>query len=128
MRSCCLLTELTCMHCSLAVSPYVRDGSPIHALPFRVLISVLCWFDCRPALCKYACIGCEWTGPVRLLPAHEATCTFPTMTGQELFEAVLLREEAKFKEVRGYKRLLDLMSYENVEFVGMYEHTCFSWS
>lgn len=98
----------------------------IRVLRFRVVISSLCWFDCRPAQCKYACIGCEWTGTALSLAAHESTCTFPDKSGHELFGSVLLREETKIKEVRVYKHLLDLLSYENVEFVGMYERSCFS--
>lgn len=78
--------------------------------------------------CKYACIGCEWTGPVRSLEMHEATCTFPKKTGDELFGSMQLREDLKIKEVRVYKRLLELLSYESVEFVGMYEQPCFSSS
>ena len=49
---------------------------------------------------------------------HESSCAFPKKSGIELLEPVHQIREQKEREVRVYKQILDLLSFEKVTFLG----------
>ena len=69
--------------------------------------------------CPYARLGCEWAGQYHKLSAHESACARPHKTGAELIEPLRIIEEQKHEEVKQYKMILDLMSFEKVVISGM---------
>lgn len=68
--------------------------------------------------CPYARLGCQWAGQYNKLSSHESVCAHPHKTGAELMKPLQDLDEQRNEDVRLYKMMLDLMSYEKVVIAG----------
>ncbi|XP_028918397.1 cysteine and histidine-rich protein 1 isoform X2 [Ornithorhynchus anatinus] len=68
----------------------------------------------RVTQCKYKRIGCPWQGPFHELTAHEAECTHPTKTGNELMEILDGMDQTHKKEMQLYNSIFSLLSFEKI--------------
>ncbi|XP_068017211.1 zinc finger TRAF-type-containing protein 1 isoform X2 [Melanerpes formicivorus] len=64
--------------------------------------------------CKYKRIGCPWQGPYHELSVHEAECTHPTKTGNELMEILDEMDQTRKKEMQLYNSIFSLLSFEKI--------------
>lgn len=84
--------------------PSVRCGCPP---PFH-----------RVTQCKYKRIGCPWQGPFHELTAHEAECSHPTKTGNELMGILDEMDQSHRKEMQLYNSIFSLLCFEKIGFTG----------
>ena len=70
--------------------------------------------------CLYERIGCPWHGPFHELQGHEASCAHPKKTGEEVMEALKVVDERTSNEMKLYKTIFNLLSFEKIAFNGMY--------
>nr|XP_034980610.1 cysteine and histidine-rich protein 1 [Zootoca vivipara] len=68
----------------------------------------------RVTRCKYKRIGCPWQGPFHELTVHEAECTHPTKTGNELMEILDEMDQTHKKEMQLYNSIFGLLSFEKI--------------
>ncbi|XP_066482516.1 zinc finger TRAF-type-containing protein 1 [Tiliqua scincoides] len=68
----------------------------------------------RVTRCKYKRIGCPWQGPFHELTVHEAECTHPTKTGNELMEILDEMDQTHKKEMQLYNSIFNLLSFEKI--------------
>ncbi|XP_020851086.1 zinc finger TRAF-type-containing protein 1 [Phascolarctos cinereus] len=68
----------------------------------------------RVTQCKYKRIGCPWQGPFHELTVHEAECTHPTKTGNELMEILDEMDQTHKKEMQLYNSIFSLLSFEKI--------------
>nr|XP_047912545.1 cysteine and histidine-rich protein 1 [Anser cygnoides] len=68
----------------------------------------------RVTQCKYKRIGCPWQGPFHELTVHEAECTHPTKTGNELMEILDEMDQTRKKEMQLYNSIFSLLSFEKI--------------
>ncbi|XP_010145608.1 PREDICTED: uncharacterized protein LOC104506374, partial [Eurypyga helias] len=68
----------------------------------------------RVTQCKYKRIGCPWQGPYHELTVHEAECTHPTKTGNELMEILDEMDQTRKKEMQLYNSIFSLLSFEKI--------------
>ncbi|EMP25904.1 Cysteine and histidine-rich protein 1-A [Chelonia mydas] len=68
----------------------------------------------RVTQCKYKRIGCPWQGPYHELTVHEAECTHPTKTGNELMEILDEMDQTHKKEMQLYNSIFSLLSFEKI--------------
>lgn len=68
--------------------------------------------------CKYKRIGCPWQGPYHELTVHEAECTHPTKTGNELMEILDEMDQTRKKEMQLYNSIFSLLSFEKIGYTG----------
>ncbi|XP_060099133.1 zinc finger TRAF-type-containing protein 1 [Heteronotia binoei] len=68
----------------------------------------------RVSRCKYKRIGCPWQGPYHELTVHEAECTHPTKTGNELMEILDEMDQTHKKEMQLYNSIFSLLSFEKI--------------
>ncbi|XP_027767100.1 cysteine and histidine-rich protein 1, partial [Empidonax traillii] len=68
----------------------------------------------RVTQCKYKRIGCPWQGPYHELSVHEAECTHPTKTGNELMEILDEMDQTRKKEMQLYNSIFSLLSFEKI--------------
>ncbi|XP_071409836.1 zinc finger TRAF-type-containing protein 1 [Pithys albifrons albifrons] len=68
----------------------------------------------RVTQCKYKRIGCPWQGPFHELSVHEAECTHPTKTGNELMEILDEMDQTRKKEMQLYNSIFSLLSFEKI--------------
>ncbi|XP_015278308.1 PREDICTED: cysteine and histidine-rich protein 1 [Gekko japonicus] len=68
----------------------------------------------RVTRCKYKRIGCPWQGPYHELTVHEAECTHPTKTGNELMEILDEMDQTHKKEMQLYNSIFSLLSFEKI--------------
>ncbi|XP_038616143.1 cysteine and histidine-rich protein 1 isoform X3 [Tachyglossus aculeatus] len=68
----------------------------------------------RVTQCKYKRIGCPWQGPFHELTAHEADCTHPSKTGNELMEILDGMDQTHKKEMQLYNSIFNLLSFEKI--------------
>lgn len=68
--------------------------------------------------CKYKRIGCPWQGPFHELTVHEAECTHPTKTGNELMEILDEMDQTRKKEMQLYNSIFSLLSFEKIGYTG----------
>uniref|UniRef100_A0A8C7E300 Cysteine and histidine rich 1 n=1 Tax=Naja naja TaxID=35670 RepID=A0A8C7E300_NAJNA len=64
--------------------------------------------------CKYKRIGCPWQGPYHELTVHEAECTHPTKTGNELMEILDEMDQTHKREMQLYNSIFGLLSFEKI--------------
>ncbi|XP_010131722.1 PREDICTED: cysteine and histidine-rich protein 1 [Buceros rhinoceros silvestris] len=76
----------------------------------------------RVTQCKYKRIGCPWQGPYHELTVHEAECTHPTKTGNELMEILDEMDQTRQKEMQLYNSIFSLLSFEKID-LGMASST-----
>lgn len=72
----------------------------------------------RVTQCKYKRIGCPWQGPYHELSVHEAECTHPTKTGNELMEILDEMDQTRKKEMQLYNSIFSLLSFEKIGYTG----------
>lgn len=72
----------------------------------------------RVTQCKYKRIGCPWQGPYHELTVHEAECTHPTKTGNELMEILDEMDQTRKKEMQLYNSIFSLLSFEKIGYTG----------
>uniref|UniRef100_A0A8B9ELQ5 Uncharacterized protein n=1 Tax=Anser cygnoides TaxID=8845 RepID=A0A8B9ELQ5_ANSCY len=72
----------------------------------------------RVTQCKYKRIGCPWQGPFHELTVHEAECTHPTKTGNELMEILDEMDQTRKKEMQLYNSIFSLLSFEKIGYTG----------
>lgn len=72
----------------------------------------------RVTQCKYKRIGCPWQGPYHELTVHEAECTHPTKTGNELMEILDEMDQTRQKEMQLYNSIFSLLSFEKIGYTG----------
>ncbi|XP_051827228.1 zinc finger TRAF-type-containing protein 1 isoform X2 [Antechinus flavipes] len=72
----------------------------------------------RVTQCKYKRIGCPWQGPFHELTVHEAECTHPTKTGNELMEILDEMDQTHKKEMQLYNSIFSLLSFEKIGYTG----------
>ncbi|XP_010223954.1 PREDICTED: cysteine and histidine-rich protein 1 [Tinamus guttatus] len=68
----------------------------------------------RVTQCKYKRIGCPWQGPYHELTVHEAECTHPTKTGNELMDILDEMDQTRKKEMQLYNSIFSLLSFEKI--------------
>ncbi|KAG8134065.1 hypothetical protein E2320_011810, partial [Naja naja] len=68
--------------------------------------------------CKYKRIGCPWQGPYHELTVHEAECTHPTKTGNELMEILDEMDQTHKREMQLYNSIFGLLSFEKIGYTG----------
>uniref|UniRef100_A0A8C0H3Y4 Cysteine and histidine rich 1 n=2 Tax=Chelonoidis abingdonii TaxID=106734 RepID=A0A8C0H3Y4_CHEAB len=68
----------------------------------------------RVTQCRYKRIGCPWQGPYHELTVHEAECTHPTKTGNELMEILDEMDQTHKKEMQLYNSIFSLLSFEKI--------------
>lgn len=68
----------------------------------------------RVTQCKYKRIGCPWQGPYHELTVHEAECTHPTKTGNELMDILDEMDQTRKKEMQLYNSIFNLLSFEKI--------------
>ncbi|NXC42560.1 CYHR1 protein, partial [Penelope pileata] len=61
---------------------------------------------------------CPWQGPFHELTVHEAECTHPTKTGNELMEILDEMDQSRKKEMQLYNSIFSLLSFENIGYTG----------
>lgn len=88
-------------------------------LCFCLIHTQSCCFGCRPVQCKYSSVGCDWVGEFWSVDEHETFCPSQMMMGRDLIDSVRRMDEMKDREMQMYKRLLELLSCEKVELIGM---------
>ncbi|NXN62178.1 CYHR1 protein, partial [Rynchops niger] len=57
---------------------------------------------------------CPWQGPYHELTVHEAECTHPTKTGNELMEILDEMDQTRKKEMQLYNSIFSLLSFEKI--------------
>ncbi|NXX11329.1 CYR1A protein, partial [Podargus strigoides] len=57
---------------------------------------------------------CPWQGPYHELTVHEAECTHPTKTGNELMEILDEMDQTRKKEMQLYNNIFNLLSFEKI--------------
>ncbi|NXK88324.1 CYHR1 protein, partial [Formicarius rufipectus] len=57
---------------------------------------------------------CPWQGPFHELSVHEAECTHPTKTGNELMEILDEMDQTRKKEMQLYNSIFSLLSFEKI--------------
>ncbi|NXD78780.1 CYR1A protein, partial [Psilopogon haemacephalus] len=57
---------------------------------------------------------CPWQGPYHELSVHEAECTHPTKTGNELMEILDEMDQTRKKEMQLYNSIFSLLSFEKI--------------
>ena len=72
--------------------------------------------------CTYERIGCPWRGPYHEMPEHQKVCSHPEKRGDAVMGALQAIDEAKQEELRLYKGLFNLLSFEKITFNGRYSH------
>nr|XP_013800724.1 PREDICTED: cysteine and histidine-rich protein 1 [Apteryx mantelli mantelli] len=97
----------------------VCDGARGVAVPARCVACCLdpvhaCFLPGRVTQCKYKRIGCPWQGPYHELTVHEAECTHPTKTGNELMEILDEMDQSRKKEMQLYNSIFSLLSFEKI--------------
>ncbi|KAL5021687.1 hypothetical protein ScPMuIL_000842 [Solemya velum] len=70
----------------------------------------------RPSVCKYSRIGCPWRGPYHELVEHEANCSHPHKSGDEIMEALDVIDKKKKEKLNLYNSIFSLLSFEKVTF------------
>uniref|UniRef100_A0A8C9WB32 Zinc finger TRAF-type containing 1 n=1 Tax=Scleropages formosus TaxID=113540 RepID=A0A8C9WB32_SCLFO len=70
----------------------------------------------RVTQCKYKRIGCPWQGPFHELTAHEAECSHPTKTGNELMDILDEMDQNHRKEMQLYNSIFSLLCFEKIGF------------
>ncbi|XP_014811586.1 PREDICTED: uncharacterized protein LOC106896268, partial [Calidris pugnax] len=78
----------------------------------------------RVTQCKYKRIGCPWQGPYHELTVHEAECTHPTKTGNELMEILDEMDQTRKKEMQLYNSIFNLLSFEKIGYTGKWATPC----
>ncbi|XP_032637898.1 zinc finger TRAF-type-containing protein 1 isoform X3 [Chelonoidis abingdonii] len=73
----------------------------------------------RVTQCRYKRIGCPWQGPYHELTVHEAECTHPTKTGNELMEILDEMDQTHKKEMQLYNSIFSLLSFEKIGYTGI---------
>ncbi|XP_026548070.1 cysteine and histidine-rich protein 1 isoform X3 [Notechis scutatus] len=68
----------------------------------------------RVTQCKYKRIGCPWQGPYHELTVHEAECTHPSKTGNELMEILDEMDQTHKREMQLYNSIFGLLSFEKI--------------
>uniref|UniRef100_A0A8C8RGQ7 Zinc finger TRAF-type-containing protein 1 n=1 Tax=Pelusios castaneus TaxID=367368 RepID=A0A8C8RGQ7_9SAUR len=76
----------------------------------------------RVTQCRYKRIGCPWQGPYHELTVHEAECTHPTKTGNELMEILDEMDQTHKKEMQLYNSIFGLLSFEKIGYTGNHIH------
>ncbi|XP_057244492.1 zinc finger TRAF-type-containing protein 1 [Malurus melanocephalus] len=76
--------------------------------------------------CKYKRIGCPWQGPFHELSVHEAECTHPTKTGNELMDILDEMDQTRKKEMQLYNSIFSLLSFEKIGYTGRGRHPKFT--
>uniref|UniRef100_A0A8B9UH09 TRAF-type domain-containing protein n=2 Tax=Anas TaxID=8835 RepID=A0A8B9UH09_9AVES len=76
----------------------------------------------RVTQCKYKRIGCPWQGPFHELTVHEAECTHPTKTGNELMDILDEMDQTRHKEMQLYNSIFSLLSFEKIGYTGTGRH------
>ncbi|NXK24352.1 CYHR1 protein, partial [Arenaria interpres] len=61
---------------------------------------------------------CPWQGPYHELTVHEAECTHPTKTGNELMEILDEMDQTRKKEMQLYNSIFNLLSFEKIGYTG----------
>ncbi|NWW84767.1 CYR1A protein, partial [Rhynochetos jubatus] len=61
---------------------------------------------------------CPWQGPYHELTVHEAECTHPTKTGNELMEILDEMDQTRKKEMQLYNSIFSLLSFEKIGYTG----------
>lgn len=69
-------------------------------------------------MCKYSRIGCPWRGPYHELVEHEANCSHPHKSGDEIMEALDVIDKKKKEKLNLYNSIFSLLSFEKVTFNG----------
>lgn len=75
--------------------------------------------------CEYEALGCSWQGPFHEMAQHEKECSAPSKKGEEVLEAVKQKESKHKEEVKNYRNILGLLSYEKITFNGESEYSCY---
>lgn len=66
--------------------------------------------------CEYDALGCSWQGPFHEMALHEKECSAPSKKGEEVLEVVKQKESKHKEEVKNYRNILGLLSYEKITF------------
>ncbi|NWU89873.1 CYR1B protein, partial [Upupa epops] len=61
---------------------------------------------------------CPWQGPYHELSVHEAECTHPTKTGNELMDILDEMDQTRHKEMQLYNSIFSLLSFEKIGYTG----------
>ncbi|XP_030387499.1 cysteine and histidine-rich protein 1 homolog [Scaptodrosophila lebanonensis] len=70
----------------------------------------------RQVACQYRCLGCDWRGSYEDCAPHEAFCTYPHKSADEILEALLEIESRTFYDNQGLRECQERLSAQRVFF------------
>ena len=72
----------------------------------------------RQVACRYAVLGCSWSGIKSNQQEHESVCEYPNRSGADLMTAVVANLDHLKEEMLQQKLLIQMLSCERISICG----------
>ena len=89
------------------------SGSAILATKFSTFVLTFRQVDCR-----YAVLGCSWSGIKSNQEGHESVCEYPNRSGADLMTTVVANLDHLKEEMLQQKLLIQMLSCERISICG----------